>query len=113
MRKRKPHESILLLPLNAGSTIRVLGCLWSALMKWYYSVGLIAALGLGVYFHFTTFDPITSAMLVVVLLNNHNLMKRQEETALLIKRSHDVLAANQKSLADSLKTLHSVVRKLQ
>lgn len=82
-------------------------------MKWYVSVALILAVVAGIYLRVITFDPITCALLVVVLLNNHNLMKRQEETALLIKRSHDVVAANQKSLADSLKTLHSVVRKLQ
>lgn len=81
-------------------------------MKWYMSLALLIAIGAGFYLHLMTFDPLTFVVVIVLLWNNHNLMLRQEQTAELIRKSHEVTAANQKSVLESLKTIMHRLKQL-
>lgn len=82
-------------------------------MKWYISAAIVVGLAVGIYLRVITFDPISAVLLVVVLVNNHNLMLRQEQTAELIRKSHDVTAANAKALADMTKRIQNTINKFK
>lgn len=80
-------------------------------MRWYWSVFILIALAAGVYFHFITFDPISFIMLAVLLFNTHILMQRQEQMVEFIKKSHDVITANQKIILDTAKATRADLKK--
>ena len=74
-------------------------------MKWYIACAILLAVCGGLYFGVFKLDPISLVLLCVVLWNNHVLMRRQREAAEMMKKSHDVLAANQKTLHEAMKNV--------
>lgn len=71
----------------------------------------ILTLGAGFYFGVFKIDPLSLLTSVGILAVNYLILSRVNETKAMVEKSHTVLAANQRQLAQKLDVLRLEVRK--
>lgn len=74
-------------------------------MRWWVALVILVAIGLGIWARIVTFDPLSLVTIVVLLWNNNVMMERQQQTADVIKKSHEIVTANQKAILENLKRI--------
>lgn len=80
-------------------------------MKWWVYAIILILVGLGVWKHYITFDPLNLVVLALLIWTQFNATSQRQQLADLIVQNHKTSLAAQKALLDKLTEVRAEVRR--